>query len=244
MLKVGGTGGMTVMRMLQQSGQARDKNLEHIASGQKINKAADGAASLAVSEKMRALLGEMSAQIENAEADISMNQTADGGLEASGDQLARLRELTVQAGNGTMTADDRAHLQAEADQIVQELDRVAETTEYNTKPVLQDMNAEALGVANFDVGGGDQALAAVDGAMEQVATRRGDTGAEINRARSEIASTQVARENLTAAESQIRDADLAQEIMGLTKNNLMNQIGVQALNLSRMNMGSVLRLLQ
>ena len=242
-MKIGDGGGMTVMRMMQQAGQARNLNLEHIATGRKINRAAEGAAGMAISEKMQALLGGMSAQIENAEGTISMNQTADGGLDATSTQLNRLRELTVQAGNGTMTDGDRAHLQAEADQIVQELDRVAETTEYNTQPVIQDMGAAALGVADFNVGGGDQAVAAVDQAMDQVSTRRADLGAEINGARNEIATTQVARENLTAAESQIRDAAVAQEIIDLTKNNLMEQMGTKVLNLSRMNMGSVMKLM-
>lgn len=252
--------GMTNTRM--------GKSLEKLSSGLRINRAADDAAGLAISEKMRSQIRSLNQAIRNAQDGISLIQTAEGALNEMHAMMHRLRELAIQAINGTNTDDDRQKLQDEVDQLLSEIDRIADTTEFNTKPLLNGsfserfqigpnsgqtlsvsvtaMGAGALGLSGISISTASNAadaLGRIDGALEAVSTQRAALGAIQNRLEHTINNLSVTAENLTAAESRIRDVDMAHQVMEFTRNQILIQSGTAMLAQANLLPQSVLQLL-
>lgn len=274
---------LNAWRNLSQTDNALTKALEKLSSGLRINRAADDAAGLAISEKMRAQVKGLNQAVRNAQDGISLIQTAEGALNETHSILQRMRELAVQAANDTNTDDDRAQIQQEVDQLIAELNRIANTTEFNTQKLLDGsfsgklihvganagqviqidintMGAGALGntakvadikVQEYTSGGqtitgqsaAEAAITTLDAAIEQVSTERAKLGAYQNRLEHTINNLQVAAENLTAAESRIRDVDMAQEMMNFTRNQILMQAGTAMLAQANAKPQSVLQLL-
>ncbi len=262
------------------------KSLERLSSGLRINRAGDDAAGLAISEKMRAQIRGMKQAIRNAQDGISVIQTAEGALAEVHNMLNRMRELTVQAGNSTLTNKDKQKLNDEFFLLSEEITRIAETTEFNTMVLLSgkfaeggaidgitlqigpnsgqtlkvyvgDMRATTLGVeASKDgpdtglfIGSGstsdniNDALTAIDKAIEDVSAQRAALGASQNRLEHTIQNLSITVENLAAAESRIRDADMAAEMAEFTKNQILLQSSTAMLAQANMKPQVVLSLL-
>lgn len=266
-------------------------SIEKLSSGMRINRAADDAAGLAISERMRAQIRGLEMAQRNAQDAISLIQTAEGGLHETHAILQRMRELAVQSANDTNTEADRKALQEELDQLIEELDRIAKSTEFNTKNllgatdsegnftgeaqsftfhiganqgqnvtlVIRSMNTGSLGknnngnfisIASLKSDGiltqenADQAISVITGAIDMVSSERSKLGAMQNRLEHTINNLSTSVENLTAAESRIRDVDMAKEIMEFTKNSILAQ-AAQAMMAQAMQMPQgVLHLLQ
>ncbi|MFB5282834.1 flagellin [Peribacillus sp. Hz7] len=228
------------------------KNLEKLSSGLRINRAADDAAGLAISEKMRSQIRGLNMAERNALDGISLIQTAEGALSSTHEILQRMRELAVQAANGTNTDVDRTAVQEEIGQLKEEIDRIAKTTEFNTKPLLDgsvevgkeivlqvganenqtvklainNMNSTELKIDSLDLTKQDEAekaITIIDGAINLVSEERSRMGAMQNRLEHTSNNLKYMSENTTAAESRIRDLDMALEMTAYTKNNILIQ---------------------
>jgi flagellin len=279
---------MNTHRQLTVADSSLSKSLERLSSGLRINRAGDDAAGLAISEKMRAQIRGMKQAIRNAQDGISVIQTAEGALTEVHNMLNRMRVLTVQAGNSTLTDGDKDKLHAEFELLSAEITRIAETTEFNTmilltgefgpnatsgpgKIVLQiganagqtlditigDMRAEELGVVAANsasgtglfIGGGsneqniEDALNAIDNAIELVSAQRASLGANQNRLEHTIQNLSITAENLAASESRIRDVDMAAEMAEFTKNQILLQSSTAMLAQANMKPQIVLSLL-
>jgi len=252
------------------------KALEKLSSGYRINRAGDDAAGLAISEKMRGQINGLNQAIRNAQDGISLIQTAEGALNETHAILQRMRELVVQAANDTNTDIDRQNIQKEIDQLKKEIDRIATTTQFNTRTLLDGslsttgvtfqiganaaqnmtltigkMDTTTLGVDGLDVstsGLSSASIAAwlttIDTAINKVSQQRADLGAVQNRLEHTINNLGVAAENLTAAESRIRDVDMAKEMMEFTKNNILQQAATAMLAQANQQPQTVLQLLR
>lgn len=229
------------------------KAMEKLSSGLRINRAGDDAAGLAISEKMRGQIRGLDMASKNAQDGISMIQTAEGGLNEVHAILQRQRELAVQSANDTNVTADRTALKDEFDQLSSEIERIKDNTTFNTKKLLDgtdangkihvgadatqiievdlstagvDLSAAHTAVAALDIStqaGADGAITAVQTQLESVSSGRSYLGALQNRLEHTIKNLSNASENLTAAESRIRDVDMAKEMMNFTKNNILNQ---------------------
>lgn len=256
-------------RQLGVNNTAAGKSLERLSSGFRINRAADDAAGLAISEKMRSQIRGLNQAIRNAQDGISLVQTAEGATQEIHSMLQRMRELAVQAASGTYTDDDRAALQDEVDQLIEEIDRIAKNTEFNTLTLLSggitnsaiqvganadqtieieinNLTASEIGVSGLSISSGgsaQNAISTIDEAIEKVSEERAKLGALQNRLEHTIANLGVTMENLTAAESRIRDVDMAAEMMEFTKFNILNQASIAMLAQANMQPQSVLQLL-
>jgi flagellin len=226
-------------RQLSSASTAQGKSMEKLASGLRINRAGDDAAGLAISEKMRGQIRGLDQAARNSQDAISMIQTGEGALNETHDILQRMRELSVQSSNDTLTADDRAEIQLEVADLIEEVDRIATTTQFNTQNLLDttggatgvftfqiganttqtidvtfaDMQAAALGVDGIDLGAdaatSTAAIQTIDDAIKLVSDERSQLGAKQNRLEHTINNLNTSSENLTAAESRIRDVDYA-----------------------------------
>lgn len=266
---------MNSHRNLSMNTSAIGKNLEKLSSGFRINRAADDAAGLAISEKMRAQINGLNQAQTNAQDAISLVQTAEGSLNETHAILQRMRTLAVQASNGTyQTAVDRENIQQEMTALKDEIDRVSKATHYNKNYLingsmgasamdfqiganvadydrvsltLANMGSASLGVSGLTVGtpaGARSAVLSIDAAIDSVSKERSKLGALQNRLESTINNLGVASENLTAAESRIRDVDMAKEMMAFTKNNILTQASQAMLAQANMQPQGVLQLLQ
>jgi flagellin len=248
------------------------KNIEKLSSGYRINRAGDDAAGLAISEKMRGQIRGLEQASRNAQDGISLIQTAEGALNETHAILQRMRELAVQAANDTNTTADRNNLQAEIDQLITEIDRIAANTEFNTKNLLgtasnkfvfhigankgQNMTLTIASMKSTDLGiakgtlkidtqtDADNGIALIDTALETVSTERANLGAVQNRLEHTINNLGTSAENLTAAESRIRDVDMAKEMMEFTKNNILTQAAQAMLAQANQQPQGVLQLLR
>ncbi len=222
------------------------KAIEKLSSGLRINRAGDDAAGLSISEKMRAQIKGLNQASRNAQDGISLIQTAEGALNETHSILQRMRELAVQAANDTNVSEDRAALQSEAKQLISEVQRIATKTQFNTKNILgtttsgsiqvgankgetikiswNTMSAGKLGVTGVDISTKSaSAIDIVNSAIKTVSSTRSSMGAFQNRLEHTIANLDNASENLQAAESRIRDVDMAKEMMNFTKTNILTQ---------------------
>ena len=255
---------LNASRNLATNGGKLQKSLERLSSGLRINRAGDDAAGLAISEKMRAQVRGLGQASRNAQDGISLLQTAEGAMNEIHNNLQRVRELAVQAANGTNTTDDVAAIQSEVTELVAEIDRIASQTTFNTNKLLDgtgsfafqvganaaetisvainDVDATTLAIFGLDIDAATT-LAIVDTAITTVSTARAEVGATQNRLESTIANLGVSVENLTAAESRIRDADIAYETTQYTRNMILVQAGTSVLAQANMAPQSVLSLL-
>jgi len=244
---------LNTYRQLTANNVMQQKSLAKLSSGLRINSAADDAAGLAISEKMRGQIRGLEMASKNAQDGISLIQTAEGALNETHAILQRMRELAVQSANDTNTDADRAELQKEVDQLITEIDRIANNTEFNTKKLLDGslsgsgnglmfhigansgqsielniakMTAAGLGVSGLTISsqsGADDAITIINNAIETVSAERSKLGAYQNRLEHTINNLGTASENLIAAESRIRDVDMAKEMMEFTKTNILSQ---------------------
>ncbi len=251
------------------------KSMEKLSSGLRINRAADDAAGLSISEKMRGQIRGLKQASRNAQDGISLIQTAEGALNETHSILQRMRELVVQAGNlGTNEPEDLGAIQDEITALQTEINGIAERTAFNGKTLMtgsyagtdnglvfqiganeaqqleleiSDMQASALSVADIDVSTTgfdfDTEIVKIDGAIEAVSKERSNLGATQNRLEHTINNLDNAAENLQAAESRIRDVDMAAEIMEFTKNNILQQAATAMLAQANMAPQTVLQLL-
>ncbi|MFD2638999.1 flagellin N-terminal helical domain-containing protein [Piscibacillus salipiscarius] len=247
---------------------AMQSSMEKLSSGLRINRAGDDAAGLAISEKMRGQIRGLDQASRNAQDGISMIQTAEGALNESHSILQRMRELAVQSANDTNTNEDRAELQKEVDALVEEIDRISQDTEFNTQTLLDgelevnfhiganegqsielgvgDMSAEGLAINEIDISeqeGADEAITTIQEAIDTVSGQRSDLGAVQNRLEHTIANLDNSSENLSAAESRIRDVDMAKEMMEMTRANILSQASQSMLAQANQQPQSVLQLL-
>lgn len=246
------------------------KNLEKLSSGFRINRAGDDAAGLAISEKMRGQIRGLEMATKNAQDSISLIQTAEGALTETHAILQRMRELAVQSANDTNTQEDRDALQAEVNQLISELNRIANNTEFNTQKLLDGtfsgktfhigansgqaitltintMTAGGLGVSGLSISSqaaADSAITTINDAIETVSSERAKLGAVQNRLEHTINNLGATQENLTAAESRIRDVDMAKEMMEFTKNNILMQAAQAMLAQANQQPQGVLQLLR
>jgi len=235
------------------------KSFERLSSGYRINTAADDAAGMAVSENMRAHIRSLSVAERNSNNAISMTQTAEGGLGEISSMLIRMRELSVQAANGDLTANERGYIDVEFQDLVGEIDRIANVTEFNGQELLGGpvttidfqvgifttaddtisvdfggVDTAGLGIAGQNVLGADgtaaqAAMNAIDTAIDNISSRRADFGAAMNRFQTTISNLQTSRNNLEAANSVIRDVDVAHESAMMAKGNVLQQAGTAIL---------------
>jgi len=300
---------INTLNQLQRNTSSTQSSLEKLSSGLRINRASDDAAGLAISEKMRGQIRGLEQSSRNAQDAISLIQTAEGGMSEIHSLLHRMRELAVQAANDTNTETDRGEIQKEVDQLTSEINRVSNTTEFNTKTLLDssvsgsngltmqiganggqtftitisDMRAVALGVAasgagdlnqtslsgltaNFTVASGvylengtsattrgldlltssnaTAAIDVIDDAIKTVSSERSKLGSYQNRLDHVISNLNNSAENLTAAESRVRDVDMAHEMMEFTKNNILSQAAQAMLAQANQQPQAVLQLLK
>lgn len=231
-------------------------NFARLSSGLRIATAADDAAGLGISERMRGQIRSFTVASRNAQDGVSLAQTAEGALQEVSNNLNRMRELAVQASNGTLTTADRATLDTEFQALITEIDRVATQTTFNgvalldgntttldiqvgindTETIsigLSDTTATTLSLQGEDITSAANAsavLGVIDTAIDDISTARGNLGAAQNRLTSAIASILNTRENLSAAESRIRDVDVAIETADLTRNSILQQAAVSVLS--------------
>jgi flagellin len=245
----------TAQRNLSAVSERLGGNFSRLSSGLRIASAADDAAGLGISERMRSQIRSLGQAGRNAQDGISMAQTAEGALNEVSNNLVRMRELAVQAANGTLSTEDRAVIDTEFQALDTEINRIATETEFNGNSLLdnttslniqvgldsgaviavsgQDARSATLGIATLDVTNttnASAALAALDTAIDSVSTSRGTLGASVNRLNSTYRSIQSTREGLSAAESRIRDVDVASETSDLTRNSIMQQAAVSVLS--------------
>ncbi|TDX58901.1 flagellin [Orenia marismortui] len=262
---------MNALRQLHTTSNAMSKSMEKLSSGYRINRAADDAAGLAISEKMRGQIGGLEQASRNAQDGISMIQTAEGALQETHSILQRMRDLAVQSSNDTNTTEDRAQIQKEFSALQGEIDRIASQTEFNTQTLLNGdisskkihvgansgqsitlsistMGTSALGVDTSTIqvtaqGAADSAISKIDSALSSVSGERADLGAIQNRLEHTIKNLDTTRENLQASESRIRDVDMAKEMSSLTKSQILQQAGTAMLAQANQKSQSVLSLL-
>jgi len=256
-------------RALAQTGRQMEKSIEKLASGLRINRAGDDASGLAVSETLRSQIRGLRQAQRNAFDSISFIQTAEGSLQEVHSILHRLRELSVQSANAIYTEQDRGLIQIEVSQLVQEIDRIAESTEFNRfkildgsnesfqfqiganpgqsiSVVMKTMTAVAIGVSGLTmqtVSSANEALRRVDDAVDTVSRQRANFGAVANRLEHVVSSLAVAEENLQAAESRIRDTNMATEIVNLMRLKILQDAGAAMLMQANLKPESVMRLL-
>jgi len=277
---------MFAQRQLKINNVAIDKDMSKLASGMRINRSADDASGLAVSEKMRSQIRGLNQASKNAANGISFVQTAEGYMQESQDVLQRIRELAVQAANGIYSDEDRMQIQVEISQLVDEIDRVASHAQFNGMNMLTGRFARETGEntvtasmwfhigANIDqreqvfIGtltteglkirdsgskefislttpaGANQAIGVVDEALKVINKQRADLGAYQNRLEMAIRGLDSGAENLQAAESVIRDSDMASEMVSYTKNNILIQSATAMLAQANAKNNVVLSLLQ
>lgn len=260
-------------RNLSTNQNALSKNLEKLSSGYKINRAGDDAAGLAISETMRSQINGLNQAVNNANDAVGLIQTAEGAMTETHSMLQRMKTLTTQAANGTYTDTARKNIKAEIDALNSEITRIASTTQFNGEKPLnpkakanltffigasadktnamtvaqQSMTASALKVDKITVNtttAAFQAMKSIDAAIETVSSYRATLGAAQNRLEHTVNNLKVTSENITSAESRIRDTDMADEITAYTKNNILLQAAQSMLSQSNAMPQGVLSMLQ
>ncbi len=251
-----------------------DKTLERLASGSRINHAGDDAAGLAISENLRAQIRGVRQAKRNAQDGVSLIQVSEGGLNEISNMLVRLRELSIQAASDTIGDNERQFADREFQSLKQEIDRIANVTQFNGIPLLNgkagifeiqvgvhnnpildrivydgersDASIDALKLGGESIAtkqGAQLSLAVIDDALNRVNSIRSDLGAMQNRLQSTINNLAINEENLSAANSRIRDTDMAEEVSNLTKDNILMQAGIAVLGQANNTNSTALKLL-
>ena len=261
---------MNSNRMLGVTAGQQSKSTEKLSSGYKINRAADDAAGLAISEKMRKQVRGLTKAVANAQDGISCVQTAEGALAEVHDMLQRMNELAMQSANGTNSDTDRGYLNEEVKALNSEIDRIANTVTFNGQNLLNGSFAsgkdlqvgftandkinikiakmDSTGIATNSVAidtatSAFEALAKISTAIDTVSSKRSDLGAIQNRLEHTVNNLNNVVENTQAAESQIRDTDMATEMVKYSNNNILAQAGTAMLAQSNQANQNVLSLL-
>jgi flagellin len=263
---------LNTYRQLSNATNSQSKSMEKLSSGLRINRAGDDAAGLAISEKMRGQIRGLEQASRNSQDGISLIQTAEGALNETHAILQRMRELAVQAANDTYTTADRQKVRDEVTQLYKEVNRIASQTEFNTKKLIKSgvvlqfhvganssqtiqlsinkMDASTLvgvapgGIALTTQAGAEAFIEAVNSAINTVSKERANLGAYQNRLEYTINNLGTSAENLTAAESRIRDVDMAKEMMNQTKNSILAQAAQAMLAQANQQPQGVLQLLR
>lgn len=246
---------LNAQRNINKSQIGLSKSLERLSSGLRINKAGDDAAGLAISEKLRSNIRALNQASRNASDGIAMIQTAEGAMDEVNNMLVRMKELAEQSATGTVGATERGYLNSEYSALRSEITRIADSTKFNDTNLLDgtlsvavqigisngsddtltvsvsDVDATALSLSTSvsTVSKAQAALVAATSAISTIATRRSGLGAMQNRLESIVANIDTVVENLTSAESRIRDVDVAAETADLTKYSILVQAGVSIL---------------
>jgi flagellin len=233
------------------------KSLEKLSSGFRINRAADDAAGLAISEGLRSQVGGLKVAVRNAQDGISVAQTAEGALTEVHSMLQRMNDLAVQYNNGTQNTDSQAALSAEFDALTSEIDRIQTSTQFNGVALFNNASVDfqvgttPTDVLSVDLSGSVDTSAlditdntTVTDAITATSTLRGTLGAVQNRFEHTINNLNVAVENLSASESRIRDTDMASEMVNFTRANILSQAGTAMLAQANQAPQSVLQLLR
>ena len=253
-------------RQLEGTSDKLGKAMERLSSGLRINRAADDAAGLAISEKLRAQIGGLAQAQRNAHDAVSLVQTAEGALNEVHSMLQRVRELAVQYKNGTLSASDQAAIQSEVNLLASEIERIGGAAEFNGIKVLNNAGTVTMQIGSEDgqtiavstislgaaIGAAAFALTAtgtadiseIDAAITSVSTTRAAFGAVQNRLDHTIANLAAYQENLMASESRIRDVDMAAEMVNLTKLQILQQAGTSMLAQANQSPQAVLSLLK
>jgi flagellin len=258
-------------RQLQGTSMKLSKSMERLASGYRINRAADDAAGLAISEKLRAQIGGLAQAQRNALDAVSLVQTAEGALQEVHSILQRIRDLSVQYENGTLSTSDKSSIATEVSQLGDEIGRIRDTVSFNQQKLLDgstpvitfqigaddgqtltvttaDMYSATSTVidSTFFTGYTTQAnrLSALDGMIAAVATQRATFGSTQNRLEHTLNNLAAYEENLRASESRIRDVDMASEMVTFTKLQILQQAGTSMLAQANTTPQSVLSLLR
>ena len=251
---------MEAQRNLAKSQNALSSTFQKLSSGMRINTAADDASGLAISENMQAQVRSFGAAERNANNAVSMAQVAEGALGQMSSILSRMRELAVQGANGDLTSTDRGYMNTEFASLKDEIGRMVESTQFNGKGLLSgpavsidfqvginntnadkisvsfgNMTTASLGIDNSSVDGADAtnalaSISAVDAAIASVSAKRADFGAVMNRLQLTVANTQSMKTNLSAANSRIRDVDVAEETASMARSQVLSQAGVSVLS--------------
>lgn len=254
------TASLNSQRVLWNTKLGLDKSMEKLSSGYRINRAGDDAAGLAISENLRAQIRGLKQASRNANDGISLVQVAEGAMNELSSILIRLRELAVQSASDTIGPVERQFLNVEYDQLVSEVDRIADSTEFNGTQLLAgtgsimdfqvgirnnpdidrisfdsskaDANSASLGVnltSVADKASAQNALSSIDTALMSVSAMRADFGALQNRLQMTVSNISNSVENMSAANSRIRDVDVAEETSEMTRNNILLQAGTSVL---------------
>ena len=263
---------INAQRNLSQVNEKLAGNFRRLATGLRISTAADDAAGLAISERLRSQVRSLEQAKRNANDGISLVQTAEGALNEVSSIMTRLRELSVQSANGTVSATDKDTLHEEFESLVSEVNRIGQSTEFNGIKLLDGSQSSvsfqigfgtntsidqlsltlspalstSLSLNSLDIGsGGDTstAIGTIDDAINTISSLRGRLGATQNRLGSTINNLGVQVENLSAAESRIRDVDVAYETAQLTRNSILQQASISILAQANQQPQSALSLL-
>lgn len=268
------TQAIAAQRHLSLNHEAQNHTLEKLASGSRIVRAADDAAGLAISEKMKSHIRSMRQAERNANDGVSLVQVAEGGMNEVGNILTRIRELSIQSASDTIGDVERGFINKEVVGLKSEIERIALSTEFNGRKLL-DGNSEtldiqvgiknndfedrfkfnaksltstlaSLGLTDIDNSSKESSqknLEMVDSAITKINGNRAEIGALQNRLQSTINNLGIYRENLSAANSRVRDADMAEETTDLTRNNILTQATVSVLGQANSNSQVALKLL-
>jgi flagellin len=250
---------LEAQRNLAQTQKSLTTNFQKLSSGYRINSAADDAAGLGISEQMNAQIRSYAVAERNTNNGISMAQTAEGALGQVGSMLQRMRELAVEGSNGDLTSTDRGFLDTEFTQLKQEVDRISTSTTFNGQALLSGtantvtfqvginntsndqinvvfggVDLTALGLNGSSVSGAtatnaQAAIDSIDTAIATISTQRSNYGAAMNRMQVTVSNIQSMSTNLSAANSRIKDVDIAQETAAMSKNQVLSQAGAAVL---------------
>lgn len=254
------TASIGAQRNLSKTTRDLDSNLRKLSSGERITRASDDAAGLAISEKLKAQIRSIRQAKRNAEDGISLIQTAEGGMQELSSIIIRLRELSMQASTDTLGDSERQFADVEFQQLKEEVQRIAQSSEFNGQKLLDgtsgvldfqigirnnpfndrisydgsatNLTLESLGIATEGISskeGAQGSLQQLDDALVRISGHRAELGALQNRLTSVINNHEVNDENLSAANSRIRDVDIASETASMTKNQILNQAGTSVL---------------
>jgi flagellin len=252
-------GSLNAQKNLNKAQSTLQTSFQRLSSGFRVNSASDDAAGLGVSESLKSRIRSFKVAERNTSNAISMANTAEGGLNEISGIIVRMRELAVQSANGDLTSTDRGYVNTEFALLKEEIDRLAETTEFNGKELLAGaagsisfqvginttsfdtiavdfggISVSNLGLSGISVGGATAtnataAIDAIDTALGQVSTSRAEFGAAANRLGIAVANSQTMRTNLEAANSVIRDVDVAAETAVLARSQVLLQAGTSVL---------------
>ncbi len=263
---------LDAQRSLSSVSNRLERNFQHLSTGLRISTAADDAAGLGISERLKAQIASLTQAQRNANDGISLTQTAEGSLNEVSNILIRMRELATESANGTVSSSDKDTLNSEFTDLISEVDRIAKSSDFNNVKLLDGSTTSItfqvgsgvttndtisvsltsslgsdLGISTLDIssaGSSTTAITAIDAAIDTVSSTRGRLGAAQNRLESTISNLGVSIESLSAANSRIADVDVAAETADLTRNSILQQAAISVLAQANVQPQSALRLLQ